>query len=61
MAAKGIFKGMKGKGRVSELRRHRLVVFQAAFDDYMAGKCPASYVEYRANLMLKIGLPKEGR
>ncbi len=50
---------LSGNNRLEELRRHRLEIFEQVFTDYCEGKCPASYVSYRAKKMLEIGLPNK--
>jgi len=53
-----LFRGVKNKkARVTLLRIHRLLEFQQAFDEYLAGRCPAAHVTERARKMLAVGLP----
>ena len=53
-----VLRGVKnGRARLTLLRMHRLLEFQAAFDEYLAGRCPAAHVTDRARKMLAAGLP----
>ena len=53
-----VLRGVKNKrARLTLLRMHRLLEFQTAFDDYLAGRCSASHVSMRAKKMLDAGLP----
>ena len=52
------FRGLRGGTRRSALRLHRLMMFELAFDGYLAGRVPAAVVSIRAKKMLQSGLPR---
>ena len=47
-------KGVK-RGRKPIIQQHRLTVYLRAFDRYIAGEVPASYVTERGNKLKEIG------
>jgi len=57
-ASMGLTRGLHGGSRMAILKLHRLLMFQQAFDDYVAGKVPASYVTARWNKLKECGLPR---
>ncbi|MBI2851744.1 MAG: hypothetical protein HYX84_01395 [Chloroflexi bacterium] len=45
-------------GSIGELRWHRLGCFEIAFDLYIKGQVPASYVQERWRKLQQVGLPE---
>ena len=54
----GQFNGLRGQPRLEVLKLHRLLVFQEAFDLYLKGECPSSYVTARWLKLKAVGLPR---
>lgn len=44
---RSLARGMRGSGRKAIIRQHRLTLFERAFDRYIKGEVPASYVAER--------------
>ncbi len=53
-----IANGIRGRKRLEAVRIHRVAQFLKAFDSYVAGRVPASYVAARRKKMYAVGLPR---